>query len=277
MHILINTKLLKLNYFLKLLIFNFLGGSLIYYALNIIYDEPFTAPSLISIPSYPFDHPIKLIFIASFSFSFIRLFWIIFVSKYLKLSLGLQTNIQFILSVVFCSFIGGIFILLNNYSWNGTISQLFKFGFLGIFQGMWCAFISFPINITGLLYVHLSTNYVDKSFKIKSDPITPEKVIVTETNITHYLSNGEVNTLNWSELEGVQILTTDEGPIQEDIYFMLSSTSEKDGCIVPQSAEGTQQLIDKILLLPGFNLEKFTEAMGSTHNNLFTCWTKKTY
>jgi hypothetical protein len=91
--------------------------------------------------------------------------------------------------------------------------------------------------------------------------------------VRFYLPQGEVQHIQWNGLDEVRIMTTDEGPFAEDVFFMLYCEDEKV-CKIPQSAEGTEELLARLQMLPNFNNENLIEALGSTSNQQFKLWMK---
>jgi hypothetical protein len=91
-----------------------------------------------------------------------------------------------------------------------------------------------------------------------------EKVVRTQ-------ANGRVETVRWDDLQQVTIMTTSDGPIADDVFFMLHG-KDQSGCAVPQSADGADALLQRLQQLPGFNNEAVIEAMSSTANATFVCW-----
>jgi hypothetical protein len=69
------------------------------------------------------------------------------------------------------------------------------------------------------------------------------------------------------------VLTNDEGPLLEDVFFALLGPGGA-GFLVPQGADGSQVLVERLLKLPGFDEQRFIEAMGSTTNRKFVCWSR---
>ncbi len=76
--------------------------------------------------------------------------------------------------------------------------------------------------------------------------------------------------VRWSDLKAVLIETTDQGPFQNDVFWVL--VGEKSRCVVPQEAEGSQQLLARLQTLAGFDSSAVIEAMGSAENRTFVCW-----
>ena len=85
--------------------------------------------------------------------------------------------------------------------------------------------------------------------------------------------DGETQQIQWDDLEEVGIVTTDEGPFVEDVFFMLLSNDQK-GCAIPQGAEGNEALLSRLQLLPNFDNDALIDAMGCTSNRNFRLWKK---
>jgi hypothetical protein len=100
--------------------------------------------------------------------------------------------------------------------------------------------------------------------------VKAERVLHDNVTITNHLASGEIETVRWDDLQEVGILTTDDGPWAEDVYWML--LSKNDGCAVPGGAQGMKELLARLQQLPGFNNEAVIKAMGSTTHNKFVCW-----
>ena len=67
------------------------------------------------------------------------------------------------------------------------------------------------------------------------------------------------------------MLTTADGPFAEDMFFVLAGR-DGSGCVVPQSASESGQLLERLQRLPGFDNEAFIRAMGSSEDARFVCW-----
>lgn len=99
-----------------------------------------------------------------------------------------------------------------------------------------------------------------------------ETVVFDETKITRTMRDGKQETLQWAELQEVSIITSDEGPFVDDVFWVLSGTDT--GCLVPSEADGAKELLAHLQKLPGFNNEAVIQAMGSAENAKFLCWSK---
>ena len=102
-----------------------------------------------------------------------------------------------------------------------------------------------------------------------------DRVSFTDDVVTRVRPDGVQETIRWDELYEVEIITTDEGPRQEDVFFLLIASDGKSGCAVPQSSEGSKQLLERLQKLPGFDNEAVISAMGSTSMARFVCWKRQ--
>jgi hypothetical protein len=100
----------------------------------------------------------------------------------------------------------------------------------------------------------------------------PDRVTFTADAVTRTRPDGVQETIRWDDLDEVTILTTDEGPWREDVFFLLSASGGESGCAVPQSADGTRELLERLQQLPGFDNGAVIKAMGSTSVARFVCW-----
>jgi hypothetical protein len=118
--------------------------------------------------------------------------------------------------------------------------------------------------------------FISRLFKTKDSapepsgkPASREAVTFDEIGVQRVMQNGKVESVTWDDLQQVFIITTDEGPFQEDVYWMLAGSSS--GCAVPGSAQGVKELLPRLQALPGFKNEAVIEAMGSAQNAKFLC------
>lgn len=80
----------------------------------------------------------------------------------------------------------------------------------------------------------------------------------------------EVETLRWADLEAVWVITTDRGPWEDDVFFVLKGTERE--CTVSNEALGMPGLIERLTQLPGFDEEAYFEAMCCTDRERFLIW-----
>ncbi len=92
--------------------------------------------------------------------------------------------------------------------------------------------------------------------------------------ITFHHPDGELQQVAIEDLTEVGVLTTDEGPFAEDVYFVLLGAKANQGCAIPQGVTGAEDLLMLLQTIPGFKNEALIEAMGCTANNKFLLWKK---
>lgn len=68
--------------------------------------------------------------------------------------------------------------------------------------------------------------------------------------------------MRWDKLTEVALMTTSRGPVEEDVFFVLSY--EDDTNLRP-AGEGQD-------LLPGFDNETFIHAMGVSEEGISVLW-----
>ena len=82
--------------------------------------------------------------------------------------------------------------------------------------------------------------------------------------------NGSEFTVEWEKLVGVAIQTTDEGPFQPDVFWLLGT--KENSLRIPHGSHGDKEFLHRLQQLPGFDNKAFISAMESASNNLFICW-----
>lgn len=97
-----------------------------------------------------------------------------------------------------------------------------------------------------------------------------DEVVIDDEGVAYTPPGGVPRRVSWADLIAVEVVTTDEGPIREDVFWVLHG-SQSD-LTIPQSAPGVADLVVQLQQLPGFNNYALIAAMGSTSNNRFPCW-----
>jgi len=98
-------------------------------------------------------------------------------------------------------------------------------------------------------------------------------VTFDELSVKRVMQDGRVEKIAWTELEEVCIITTDQGPAVDDVFYLLTGNGR--GCAVPSEAVGMQALLPRLQALPNFNNEMAIRAMSSTSNAKFLCWQRQ--
>jgi hypothetical protein len=76
----------------------------------------------------------------------------------------------------------------------------------------------------------------------------------------------------WADLIGVEILTTDEGPYNEDLFWLLEGAGGKGVAVSGGLAQESGLLSALQVRLPGFDNDAVIRAAGSIEAARFTAW-----
>lgn len=160
------------------------------------------------------------------------------------------STILFWVSIV-ASFAAGIFV----YEW---LSQFIHRGF------------AFPLGIVVFGFVHWVLHL--KIFNRPSEKNTPVlNIDNSELEISY--PDGESDRVGISDVNKIEILTTNEGPWSEDLWWVFHAKTRDEPFCVPQMALGNEKIFD--LLKSSFdqaNMDAVRKAMGSTSNAKFEVW-----
>jgi hypothetical protein len=85
--------------------------------------------------------------------------------------------------------------------------------------------------------------------------------------------SGAFTSLDWKDLQEVEIRTTDRGPFEEDVFLVLRGAGRE--VVVPQGAARFGELLGRLQQLPGFDNEAVISSMTSAENAVFPCWRKE--
>jgi hypothetical protein len=99
-------------------------------------------------------------------------------------------------------------------------------------------------------------------------------MVLDEQRVTLTGPEGE-HFLEWADLESVEIVTTDQGPLVDDVFWALRG-GHGDPVVIPSETPGCDQLLARLQRLPGFDNSALIEAMGNTSNARFVLWGKTT-
>ena len=78
----------------------------------------------------------------------------------------------------------------------------------------------------------------------------------------------------WSDLQEVEIVTTDDSPWACDWYWLLHGATS--GIAVPQGATGEATLLERLQRLPAFDNEAVIQASARSDNHRVICWKRHT-
>lgn len=102
---------------------------------------------------------------------------------------------------------------------------------------------------------------------------SPVRVLSDDKTITVNDGAGSIATLAWADLGNVTVLTTDMGPFQVDLFWVLSDRDGRHSITIPMDAGGEHTLLQAMQArLSGFDNMAVVEAMSSTGPGVFQIW-----
>ena len=82
--------------------------------------------------------------------------------------------------------------------------------------------------------------------------------------------SGRIEAVLWKDLVEIRIVTTDEGPFVDDVWWLFTSSSGA-GCAISSLAVD-DRLFDRLKRISGVNYDAVISAMGSCENATFLVW-----
>jgi hypothetical protein len=107
-------------------------------------------------------------------------------------------------------------------------------------------------------------------------PRQSEKVTFDEQEIRRHLVDGCIETIAWNDIDEISIVTTDQGPWADDVFWFFISRDRSSGCVVSNQAAGFKDLLPRIQCLPGFDNHAVVSAMASAVSQRFIAWKSPT-
>lgn len=104
--------------------------------------------------------------------------------------------------------------------------------------------------------------------------MSSSSILINNIGVTRTLSGGGTESVAWTDIQEVTIVTTDAGPFANDVFWVLAGTT--GGCVVPAHAPDAQGLLEQLQRLPDFDNTVVVKAMTSTVEARFVCWRKST-
>lgn len=109
----------------------------------------------------------------------------------------------------------------------------------------------------------------------KSPPKSAEdhyQVEITEKSITVNHPERPIEVIDWSEIEEIKLINTDEGPFLPDVWLTLTGNGK--ACSIPQGSEGWDKVYDIVSQYENFNFENVIRSTACTNNQTFELWKK---
>jgi hypothetical protein len=96
-----------------------------------------------------------------------------------------------------------------------------------------------------------------------------EDVMIDEVGVARTLDDGSVVRVAWSDLVEVVLVTVDQGPFAEDLFFVLGDATG-NRCLLPGAQAAT--LLPRLQRLPGFDNQQVQRAADCVDHAHFVCW-----
>lgn len=125
-------------------------------------------------------------------------------------------------------------------------------------------------------------NWLSRLFRRHHDVPPPRRraasvsrVHVTSDDKTITINDGAggVTKLPWSDLANVAVVTTQLGPFEDDLFWILTDRTGRQLPLIPMGSKGEDALLLAMQgRLSGFDNMAVVEAMGSVSAGLFQIW-----
>ncbi len=117
-------------------------------------------------------------------------------------------------------------------------------------------------------------NLFSNFFKTKNPPLTNQLPLFSfnELGLSLQTKNNEKQTCLWAEVNKILIITTDEGPFVDDVFWVFQTA--KGGIIVPSetAVDNDKKIMDCAKYFPNFNWEIALKSVTSAKNAEFVVW-----
>jgi len=97
-----------------------------------------------------------------------------------------------------------------------------------------------------------------------------DDVTFDDTSVRRVTPEGGVVEVRWHDLAEVRVETIAGGPFVEDMYWKLAAANGVE--VTVSGASMTEDLLDRLQALQGFDHEEMIRAMGSTQEAVFVLW-----
>lgn len=99
----------------------------------------------------------------------------------------------------------------------------------------------------------------------------PLTVTVDDRGVTRRTADGREERVAWGDLVQVSIVTTEDGPFDDDLFFLLQD-DDGSGCAVGNAEAEATGLVARLQRLPRFDNEALIQASACAIEAHFVCW-----
>jgi hypothetical protein len=95
---------------------------------------------------------------------------------------------------------------------------------------------------------------------------------VDEFGTRREMADGREEQVDWNELTEVEVLTAATEPYKANGGVVILAGDAEHGCLVPIDSVGSSGLVERLAVLPGFDVNLFVEALQKKPPSRTTCW-----
>lgn len=95
---------------------------------------------------------------------------------------------------------------------------------------------------------------------------------VTPLGVRRELADGREEAVDWSDLEVVEVVRASMGAHKASGGVVLLGAGPDHGCLVPLDRVADSGVLERLSVLPGFDLRAFTEAMEARPPKRIVLW-----
>ncbi|MCX2779118.1 hypothetical protein [Microbulbifer thermotolerans] len=98
---------------------------------------------------------------------------------------------------------------------------------------------------------------------------------LTENGATFGFPKASKEEIIWSNVSKIEIVTSDEGPWSEDLWWVIFQEDCEEPTLMPGGTENINAIFNVLeTQFSGASMENIIKAMGSTSNAKFAVWEK---
>jgi hypothetical protein len=113
--------------------------------------------------------------------------------------------------------------------------------------------------------------FLGDTIKSLAKPRLTENILINDEELARELSDGTVERVRWQDLTRVTIVTTDQGPWFEDVFFVFEADSA--GIVISHEWVERVKIFDWLKKkLSGVDFGQVIQAMACTDNATFLLW-----
>ena len=95
---------------------------------------------------------------------------------------------------------------------------------------------------------------------------------IDEFGARREMADGRQEAVSWTELSEVEVLRAATGPYRANGGVVILAGTPERGCLIPLDSVGSSGLVDQLVLLPGFDVGLFAEALQMKPPTRTMCW-----